>query len=327
MPRYPEYQIHSLDTHGYGRIIQTIDGKFYDGWGNTVTFTLFGKEVSINVEGAGTDSTDGGNINITNNNNNNTNNTDLFQDLQNQINDLTKIIDDQKKAIESQKTTIESQNTVPTGTIIMWGGSEAGIPSGWKLCDGSTLYDVNAKLRQQLKDQGNPFGEWQGSPLLPDLRERFIVGAGKGKNNGENNSTVIGNAYSVGDKGGIINNVLNVSNIPEHQHYLPKFIESVTKTTGKVQDGSWSQKEFVTGVTGNKPGYYLETLGAGDYVSGYDFWNPDKERSYGISNPLSPGWYRDYGNQKADSNGWVENDPQSIENRPPYFALCYIIKL
>ena len=66
MPRYPEYQIHSLDTHGYGRVIQTIDGKFYDGWGNTVIFTLFGKEVSINVEGVGEDSTDGGNVNVTN---------------------------------------------------------------------------------------------------------------------------------------------------------------------------------------------------------------------------------------------------------------------
>lgn len=314
MPRYPEYQIHSLDTHGYGRIIQTIDGKFYDGWGNSVTFNLFGKEVSINVEGVGEDSTDGGNVNVTNN----TNNTDLFQNLQDQIDNLTKIIDEngkiQKKTIEDQ-----SKDSVPTGTIVMWGGSVTGIPSGWKLCDGSVLYDTNTKLRQQLIDQGNPFGEWTGSPILPDLRERFVVGAGG------NNGSVDGVGYNVGDLGGKKDNMLNISNIPEHQHYYPKQIESITTTTGKVQDGAWSQKTFISGVTANKSPYFPETLGPGDYILGYDdnHDRPDKRRSYGITSPLAPGWYEDI----PYSNNWIENDPTPIENRPPYFALCYIIKL
>lgn len=43
-------------------------------------------------------------------------------------------------------------NGVPSGAIMMWSGSIASIPSGWLLCNGSS---------------GNP-----------DLRDRFIVGAG-----------------------------------------------------------------------------------------------------------------------------------------------------
>jgi hypothetical protein len=43
-------------------------------------------------------------------------------------------------------------NGVPTGAIIMWSGSIASIPSGWLLCNGSSG--------------------------TPDLRNRFIVGAG-----------------------------------------------------------------------------------------------------------------------------------------------------
>lgn len=51
---------------------------------------------------------------------------------------------------------------VPSGGIIMWSGSVASIPSGWVLCNGSNG--------------------------TPDLRDRFVVGAG--------------NSYAVGASGG-----------------------------------------------------------------------------------------------------------------------------
>jgi hypothetical protein len=49
-------------------------------------------------------------------------------------------------------TTAFVRDIVPTGVIVMWSGSVATIPSGWLLCDGSNS--------------------------TPDLRNRFIVGAG-----------------------------------------------------------------------------------------------------------------------------------------------------
>lgn len=66
----------------------------------------------------------------------------------------------------------------PVGTIHLWNGSVASIPSGWVLCNGSN-----------------------GSP---DLRDRFIVGAG--------------NTYGPGWVGGATTATLNWNNMPPHNH-------------------------------------------------------------------------------------------------------------
>ena len=63
--------------------------------------------------------------------------------------------------------------TIPVGGIIMWSGSIASIPTGWALCNGSSG--------------------------TPDLRDRFIVGAG--------------NNYSVAGVGGTSD-----SQLPAHTH-------------------------------------------------------------------------------------------------------------
>ena len=49
-------------------------------------------------------------------------------------------------------TTAFVRDIIPTGVIVMWSGSIASVPSGWYLCDGNNS--------------------------TPDLRNRFIVGAG-----------------------------------------------------------------------------------------------------------------------------------------------------
>lgn len=68
------------------------------------------------------------------------------------------------------KSLIEKYS-LPVGVINMWSGSLANIPRGWCLCDGSTKTDRD----------GN-------TVIVPDLRNKFIVGAG--------------NTYSVGNTGG-----------------------------------------------------------------------------------------------------------------------------
>jgi len=57
---------------------------------------------------------------------------------------------------------------IPSGGIIIWSGSVASIPSGWYLCNGSNS--------------------------TPDLRDRFVVGAGS--------------TYAVGDTGGSANAIV-----------------------------------------------------------------------------------------------------------------------
>ena len=73
----------------------------------------------------------------------------------NTINGTAKVIQSlevSKNLTVSGNTTITGiLNIVPPGVIVMWSGSFASIPAGWKLCDGSSG--------------------------TPDLRNRFIVGA------------------------------------------------------------------------------------------------------------------------------------------------------
>ena len=105
-------------------------------------------------------------------------------------------------------------NILPKGLISMWYGSLATIPSGWSLCDGSNG--------------------------TPDLRERFVVGAGG------NNPTVDGTAYSVGDSGGANSVTLTINEMPAHNHTAA--IRSYT--VGGGGNGPWP----IVGGTANAGG-------------------------------------------------------------------------
>lgn len=67
---------------------------------------------------------------------------------------------------------------VPQGGIILWSGAVDNIPTGWALCNGSNG--------------------------TPDLRDRFIVGAGS--------------TYSVGNTGGANSVTLTAAQMPTHNH-------------------------------------------------------------------------------------------------------------
>jgi hypothetical protein len=70
---------------------------------------------------------------------------------------------------------------IPTGGIILWSGSVGAIPSGWALCNGTNG--------------------------TPDLRSRFVIGAGSAYNvaatGGSANAVVVSHSHSVTDPGHI----------------------------------------------------------------------------------------------------------------------------
>jgi len=70
------------------------------------------------------------------------------------------------------------EEVMPSGGIIMWSGSTTNIPTGWTLCD--------------------------GTDGAPDLRDRFIAGAG--------------GQYNSGDTGGEDSVTLTESEMPTHSH-------------------------------------------------------------------------------------------------------------
>ena len=151
----------------------------------------------------------------------------------------------------------DARYEIPAGGIIMWSGSIGSIPSGWALCDGSNG--------------------------TPDLRNRFVVGAG--------------DEYSVDDVGGSDVVTLTVSEMPSHNHGgLTNKAGSHTHTVRtRTQEGGGAM------VAPQAHGFSTGTL--------YDY----------AGTALAAGNH----NHTIHSQG----DGQGHENRPPYYALAYIMKL
>lgn len=149
----------------------------------------------------------------------------------------------------------------PAGAITMWSGTEETVPAGWFLCNG-----LNS---------------------TPDLRNRFIVGAGTGGD------------YDPAEVGGFNTQfpTVTIYNSGGHTHSLSgATLSSVTgislsKTMFEVENEQ-SQENMVKNVTMTDPGH-THTLGG-----------------------------------QADTNGVHTHtgDVSSFDNRPPYYALCFIMK-
>jgi len=178
-------------------------------------------------------------------------------------------------------TAAVNTNIFPTGGIIMWSGSIASIPSGWNLCDGTNS--------------------------TPDLRNRFVVGAG--------------DTYSPDDTGGEDSVTLTESQMPSHSH---------SGSTGSAGSHSHSAS---TGTAGNHRHleYHYHYNGSGDgpgpasgccggaieHSNVYTGYEGDHSHSVSISSAGSHSHSVTVGDTGGDA---------SHENRPPYYALAYIMK-
>jgi microcystin-dependent protein len=158
---------------------------------------------------------------------------------------------------------------IPSGGIIMWSGTVANIPTGWFLCNGSNG--------------------------TPDLRNRFIVGAG--------------GVYNPGNTGGADTITLNTSQIPSHSHTF-----SGTTSTASLT-GSAGPIAETFGFNGTTTGVFSKTAQFGNNtpssVDGSESGrlNIDASHNHTFSGTTAA----------TGGNG-------AHENRPPYFALAFIMK-
>ena len=153
---------------------------------------------------------------------------------------------------------------VPSGIISLWSGSIASIPSGWLLCDGTNS--------------------------TPNLRDRFVVGAGT--------------TYAVGATGGAATVTLTTGQLPSHTHAVN------INTGGMSANASHSHTLPFTRIL----------LGTGSFEPGA----PDNSPTDSLLSTSSVNLDHSHnvnGNTNATGSG------TAVNILPPYYALCYIMKI
>lgn len=151
---------------------------------------------------------------------------------------------------------------VPAGGIIIWSGSAAAIPSGWYLCNGANG--------------------------TPDLRDRFVVGAGS--------------SYAVGNTGGSADAI-----VVSHSHSMASagaatgsFSATISGDFGAFQSGAASGVFSVSG--SSLPNRMQGSGGTGS------------RPTVDMSVPAHTHTINSTGSSATNAN------------LPPYYALCYIMK-
>lgn len=148
---------------------------------------------------------------------------------------------------------VVSAGGIPSGFIGIWSGSEDNVPDGWHICDGT-----------------------EGTP---DLRDKFVLGAGE--------------SHPVGEDGGEETVTLGITNMPSHAHDM------------YLYNGSGSNNSLLTNglAITNSSGAPITTYGikaaADSSMKGSIFSNITRNKGSGNAH----------------------------NNMPPYYTLCYIMKL
>lgn len=166
--------------------------------------------------------------------------------------------------------------TFPTGGIIIWSGAEAAIPTGWVLCNGSNS--------------------------TPDLREKFVMGAG---------------TTAVNATGGTNSLTITTTNLPSHTHGI-----SLTSGAG----GSHTHSISSDGAHTHNMTFYAR----GDAFGG----SPAMSTVAGTSSRAteSAGAHtHTIGSESTHTHtisgtSAATGGATAIDNRPLFFSLCYIMK-
>jgi len=200
---------------------------------------------------------------------------------------------------------VSAGGAVPSGVITMWSGSVVAIPAGWLLCDGTNG--------------------------TPDLRDRFIVGAG--------------GTYTVNDTGGADSVQLSGSEMPSHSHGSGSLH---TDSDGNHSHGGTAETAGSHGHSGSTDtaGAHTHRINSGDLNlsestlrnAGSSNQNDrftesagDHSHTLNINNAgnhthnldIQSAGSHDHG---VDGNTSSSGGNAAHENRPPYLALAYIMK-
>lgn len=183
------------------------------------------------------------------------------------------------QAIQNTLQTLTAFTVSMKGVIVMWSGSADNIPEGWALCDGTNG--------------------------TPDLRDRFIVGAGR--------------EYAVGATGGAKEVTLTTAQMPKHSHTGSTNSAGAHTHTGTTNTAGahthsytrYSRTERVSQITLTANALIgtstVNTSSAGAHSHTLNINSAGAHTHTVTTNEVGGG--------------------QPHENRPPYYALCYIMRV
>jgi microcystin-dependent protein len=197
---------------------------------------------------------------------------------------------------------------MPIGGIIMWSGAVSAVPSGWALCNGSNG--------------------------TPDLRDRFIVGAGT--------------TYAVAATGGAATVTLTAAQLPSHAHAAG----TLQAASGGAHTHALSGNTDTTQVRGSLPIRrreagntsilvgastgalsYAESAGggsvgrveAGNNNSPADLILLTADHSHSLAGATAASGGAHTHNLTGTSGS--VGSGEAHENRPPYYALAFIMRV
>lgn len=168
---------------------------------------------------------------------------------------------------------------IPTGLIAMWSGAINAVPAGWALCNGSNG--------------------------TPDLRDRFVVGAGS--------------TYAVGNTGGANSVTLTEAQLPSHTHVITGSTASSGSHTHSISDPGHTHLNNAVGLGNVDPTVNWAITSSPQYRNANDTQTGSATTGISIN---AAGAHTHTITASAASTG----GGQSHENRPPYYALAYIMK-
>ena len=171
-------------------------------------------------------------------------------------------------------------DSIPSGIITLWSGASDAVPTGWALCDGQNG--------------------------TPDLRNRFIVGAGS--------------TYAVGATGGSNTVTLTTAQMPSHTHNASLSLSNLTTNSSgnHVHSGdiTINAGSGAAAISGSATRYFVAEIPEGPTIA------LDAEITTSSAGAHT---------HTISGSGTVSishtGSNSSHENRPPYYALCYIMKL
>jgi hypothetical protein len=201
-------------------------------------------------------------------------------------------------------TASDLKGTIPVGGIIAWNGALNAIPSGWVLCAGQT---------------GLTRSDGLGTINAPDLRDRFILGAGTtavGVTGGavaQTGSTNTAGAHAHGGTantagahshgGATAGTALSIAQMPSHNHVING------KVVGVASGGTFACFQNNASI-GTAFGYSTEVQGSGSAHS--HGISVDGNHTHSIT---------------SDTQGAHSHTVTVGDGRPPFYALAYIMRI